>query len=143
MQPQRSSGVYVIRNRLLITHLDPERREIVDEVSLLNDSKSNVADVFLARLKFMPALHILDNDGTELPYYPNDYTRQLIAEKLVNEDSSWRQILDRINSKELFVLWISFPPGKEIRPKESRRNTANPPGYAEANLCLEINLQHS
>jgi hypothetical protein len=112
--------VYVIRNRLLINHTEPERREIVDEVTLLNDSKSSVGDVFLARLKFMPALRILNNDGTELPYYPNDYTRQLIAKRLVNKDKGWQDILDQINSKKLFVLWISFPSGKEIQPGEAR-----------------------
>jgi hypothetical protein len=113
------SPVKVIRNRVLITHTEPGRREIVDEVTLFNDSGRVVRDIFLQRLSFMPALRVFDYDGAELVHYPNDFTRILFT-KLSKTDSSYEEILKRMKSKDLFVLWVTFPKGREIRPKDSR-----------------------
>ncbi len=113
------SPVKVIRNRVLITHTEPGRREIVDEVTLFNDSAKPVKDIFLQRLSFMPALRVFDYDGSELVHYPNDFTRILFS-RLSKTDRSYQETLNLMKRKKLFVLWITFAKGREIHPEDAR-----------------------
>jgi hypothetical protein len=103
----------------MISHSEPARREIVNEVTLINESKKPVKDVFLQRISFMPALRVFDYDGSELVHYPNDFTRIRFS-RLAKSDEGYQELLDRMKRKEIFVLWISFPHEKPIHPKEAR-----------------------
>ncbi len=113
----------IIRERILISHLSPYQREIVDEITLLNPTDSEVRSIFVFKRNFMPNLKVLDECGNELTYYTNDFTKQAIrdfADFSADQKQELEDILDRMKKHELFVIWITLPSDKAIQADEVR-----------------------
>src|SRR5574341_214224 len=112
-------GLEIIRNRIFINHSSPINREITDEITILNNSKESKKDIFLETKGFMPGLRVLDYDGSEIGYLPNEYMKAL-ASSLAPKSAKWKQIRDDLQSRKKGYLWLRVPDGKEIKPTELR-----------------------
>lgn len=115
---QKLDGLTVIRERVFIRHETPTVRDITNEVTLLNLSKSDLRLIQLVRIEFMPGLRVLDDDGSELSFYPNELVRLFLEE--VSDEDEMANLLDKMNKREIFVLWIRLPYDKPIRFNELR-----------------------
>jgi hypothetical protein len=109
----------VIRNRFIIEHLTPFKREVINEVTLLNTGAESACNVFLYRTSFMPGLEVQDSDGSILPYRPNEHTR-IALEELSQRDDFYRRILEDMNNHVTYVIWIDLPEDRPIKPGDSR-----------------------
>ncbi len=109
----------VIRERLMIIHETPYSRNIVDEITVVNTSDQLLRNIFLYRMKFMPGLRILDESDTELVVYPNEYTKSLFRER-AKQDTEHEELLKKIESHEIYVLWIRFPHDRPAHPNEPK-----------------------
>jgi hypothetical protein len=109
----------IIRNRFIIEHLTPFKREVINEVTLLNTGPDNACNVFLYRMSFMPGLEVQDSDGSILPYRPNAHTR-VALEELSQRDDFYRRILEDMNNHVTYVVWIDLPEDRPIKPSDSR-----------------------
>jgi hypothetical protein len=105
-------GLKVIRERILVTHQSPYERTVVDEITLVNTSAQAISNVFVFKKDFMPSLKVLDESNTELPYHTNEFTKQLLGDfidSFPNQNERLQTMLDQINNKQLFVVWIKLP----------------------------------
>jgi len=119
MSGSSPAGLSVIRNRHLVTHISPTEAEIVDEVTLFNASAQELTDILITRPIFMPGLRVLDYDGSDLAYLPNESAKELIASQL-GADPKYKKLLELMDRDELFVLWIKLPKDRPIKPNDAR-----------------------
>jgi len=113
----------VIRERIFITHTAPDEREIVSEITILNQSDEVLHSIFLHRPEFMIGLKILDEKDNELPFYTNQFTRDLLSSKNKKDamgGGPYSELLKKMEHQELYLLWIRLPNDEPLKGYESR-----------------------
>lgn len=111
------SVIKILRLRQIILHSSPEVREITDEYTFYNDSKQSQNFIVIEAYAYKINLHIYDNDGSELPVYPNDFVRHLLGQFREEWATS---LLTDINQRKRYVQIIPLPPERPIHAGEAR-----------------------
>ena len=113
----------IVRERIFFEHSAPDERKIIDEITILNRSNDEIRNVFLIRYEFMIGLKIFDAQNRELPYYPNEFVRNVLEQDTVLggclKKSKHQALLDNIKSRKAFLLWIILPEKQPLSQKES------------------------
>lgn len=109
----------VIRDRFTIEHTSPFKRQITNEITLLNTSDDTVSNIILFRTHFMPGLEVRDSDGALLPIRPNEDTREIL-EDIQDRDPFYRRILQDMNNHHVYVVWIDLPVDRQIAGRDAR-----------------------
>lgn len=111
----------VIRERILINHDSPEKREIIDEFTIYNKTTEDVDNIFLIKKGFMAGLRITDESNRELPLLSNESLKALIRPELNGKDpeknEQLKNLLEDIEKHRRFVLWIKLSKENAIHPK--------------------------
>ena len=71
----------------------------------------------------MVGLKIFDANNRELPYYPNEFTREYLKKDTIligcMKRSRHQNLLDRMKTRKAFFLWIVLPEDQPLAAKES------------------------
>lgn len=136
MSSTTSNGLRIIRQRIFIKHTSPEEREIVDEITILNESDGDIENIFLFRKDFMVGLKILDSTDEEIPFYTNEQVRDVLSRpgKTILGTPTYvnAPILQTMKKREIFALWIKLNKSNLIKSAElkiiklSYRNKTKP-----------------
>ncbi len=116
------SNITIVRQRILVTHVGPEEREVIEEFTLINNSSEKADNVFLSKQAFMIGLKILDEANNELPLFANPLTKSLISKELENDrdNSELKQLLEDIETRKKYILWIKISEKSAIPPFGSK-----------------------
>lgn len=103
------------RLRIFLKHQSPFEREIIEEISIENDSDLDLIDLIFPLTNFKMGLKVYNADGYELPYLPKEQIKSLIEEL---DDDELFENMDRWIKGA--VLWIKLPLNRAIKPNELR-----------------------
>ncbi|MEX0640918.1 MAG: hypothetical protein WEB28_02940 [Nitrosopumilaceae archaeon] len=119
--------IEIIRQRFFIDHTSKSNKVYSEEYTLVcrTDNPEGIDNIFLKIPKLLPNLRVYDSDSSELALITNHYTKGLIryminTPKYRNEKSRLEQLLDDIENRRYWILWIKLPHYKKMKNKEGR-----------------------
>ena len=130
-----SSGVMlgteieIIRKRYFIDYTSKSEKHFADEYTLYciteNTEGEGIDNIFLKIPAVLPNLRIFDGDGEELPLITNVMLDALIRKNIKDstnekEKTYLNQILEDVNKRKYFILWIKLPHNKKMRKGEAK-----------------------
>lgn len=116
-------SVRIIRERLIITHKSAHEKDVEREITISNETNTEIRTIFIYSDFFMPALKILDAEQNELVFYSNEYTRNYLDSKSKLNGSLATEvmnILQKLDRHELYILWVRFPYHSPIHKGEPK-----------------------
>jgi hypothetical protein len=105
----------IIRERWIISHKTYFEKEVETELTIRNDSGVDLENIFIACERFMPGLKILNSNNRELVLYTNEDMRQFLKSRT---DDMAKTVLDGLNKREFYMLWIKLPNKLEVGQTE-------------------------
>src|SRR5690348_1072715 len=128
-----SSGVMlgteieIIRKRYFIDYTSKSEKHFADEYTLycISDNEDGVDNILLKIPAVLPNLRIFDGDNEELPLITNTLLTALLRKNIresTNKEVKERleQILDDVDKRKYFVLWIKLPHNKKMKNGEAK-----------------------
>jgi hypothetical protein len=118
-----SDSVRIIRERQIITHKSAHERDIELEITVSNETNTEIRTIFIYSDFFMPALRVLDAEQKELVLYSNEYTRNYFRSKSKLNGSVAAEamnILKKMDRHELYILWVRFPDDSPMHKGEPK-----------------------
>lgn len=109
-----------------MTHATPFVRSIVDEFTVLNETKEAESYLTLEADTYRPRLHVFDSDGGELPYLPNSIVRDTYRAHAdpakPNFDAEAQRRLKAMETRppKSYFLVVALPPDRSLKSGETR-----------------------
>ena len=136
--------VQVLRQRYFIDHNPNSKTLLIEEYTIIGNTKEGVDNIILQFRDFLPNLSVFDSDGERLPVMPNNYTKILIK-RWIKEASDDRKkylkmILDEMETQKSQLIWIKLPKGKKLEKNESKIINLEYNAKKQKDKIMELNL---
>ena len=116
--------VQVLRQRYFVNHNPDAKTPLIEEYTIIGNKEKGAENVILQSQDFLPNLTVYDSDGEELPVMPNNYTKILLKSWIklaeTDEKGELKEILLKMKSGKLNLIWIKLSENKKIEKNESR-----------------------
>jgi len=119
--------IEIIRKRYFIDYTSKSEKHFSDEYTLycISDNEEGVDNIFLKIPLVLPNLRIFDADGEELPLITNKLLVALLNKNIkdaTNDAVKTRlsKILDDVDTRKYFVLWIKIPSSKRMHKGDAK-----------------------
>ena len=116
--------VQVLRQRYFVNHNPDAKTQLIEEYTIIGNKEKGAENVILQSQDFLPNLTVYDSDGEELPVMPNNYTKILLKSWIklaeTDEKGELKEILLKMKSRKLNLIWIKLSENKKIEKNESR-----------------------
>lgn len=140
-----SPKIKILRLRLFILHEHREQISIESEYTIKSKSKG-LENIMIVTDGFMPNLKVKDNDGHVLSVMTREDTQRLIRQYIKKSHgerrTKYEDLLSKISSGQLHVVWIKLPKSRAMIKNEIRTFVlAYSPYETESNSLLTIQVK--
>lgn len=119
--------IEILRKRYFIDYTSKSEKHFSDEYTLycISDNEEGVSNIFLKIPKVLPNLRIFDGANEELPLITNTLLIALLRKnireaKTDNDRNRLQQIIDDIENRKYYVLWIKLPSNKKMKKGDAK-----------------------